>query len=508
MRPRFIAVLVFLATFLALLLLHWPLLRLPYFWDEAGYYIPAALDFCHSGRLIPQSTLPVGHTPLVMIYLGLVWRLCGYSAAVTRAAMTLVATAMIVALYRLGRRIASREAAVWSAALLGLSPLFYAQSTLVHLDLAVALFTTLAIYFLLENRLWLFALSASLAILSKETAVVLLPVAWLYAWRRQRGSREEETPPPLHARIALGTPLVVLAAWALYYHHETGYWTGNRDYLSYNLYSTLSPPRIFWSLLRRAYELFIGGFNWLLSASALVAIWWKRKRAQTDSADATEGLSWPPFIVLSARLAAIYLLLLSATGGAVLPRYLLPVIPLFYLAAVALVWRLPRFPARLICAATATCFVWAWFINPPYPYPFEDNLGYADFVRLHEEAARYLEAQPGQPRILTAWPATDELERPVLGYVRRPLRVVAVQGFAPKDLAKAPPESFDLVYFYSRKWEPPGNWVRRFPAWLRLQARYFDYRPQMATHDLAATYHLRLRAEFERRGQWAQIYSR
>ena len=508
MRPRFIAVLVFLATFLAFLVLHWPLLRLPYFWDEAGYYIPAALDFCHSGRLIPQSTLPVGHTPLVMIYLGLVWRLCGYSAAVTRAAMTLVATAMIAALYRLGRRIASREVAVWSAALLALSPLFYAQSTLVHLDLAVALFTTLAIYFLLEGRLWLFALSASLAILSKETGVVLLPVAWLYAWSRQRGSRQEEAPPPLHARIALGTPLVVLAAWALYYHHATGYWTGNRDYLSYNLYSTLSPMRIIWSLLRRAYELFIGGFNWLLSASALAAIWWKRKDAQTDSTDATEGLSWPPFIVLSARLVAIYLLLLSATGGAVLPRYLLPVIPLFYLAAVALVWRLPRFPARLICVAMATCFVWAWFINPPYPYPFEDNLGYADFVRLHEEAARYLEAQPGQPRILTAWPATDELERPVLGYVRRPLRVVAVHGFAPEDLAKAPPESFDLVYFYSRKWEPPGNWVRRFPAWLRLQARYFDYRPQMATYDLAATYHLRLRAEFKRRGQWAQIYSR
>ena len=31
--------------FAALILLHLPLLRLPYFWDEAGYYIPAAWDF-------------------------------------------------------------------------------------------------------------------------------------------------------------------------------------------------------------------------------------------------------------------------------------------------------------------------------------------------------------------------------------------------------------------------------------------------------------------------------
>src|ERR1019366_3977071 len=167
-------------------LLHGPLLRLPYFWDEAGYYIPAALDFYHFGLLVPRSTLPVGHTPLVMVYLGLAWRLWGYSPLVTRAGMTLIAAATVVTLYRLGRRVASREISAWSALLLGLSPLFFAQSTLAHLDLAAALFTTLAVLFLLGDQLWLFALAASLAILSKETALILLPVAWLYVWQKNR----------------------------------------------------------------------------------------------------------------------------------------------------------------------------------------------------------------------------------------------------------------------------------------------------------------------------------
>ena len=151
--------------------------------------------------------------------------------------------------------------------------------------------------------------------------------------------------------------------------------------------------------------------------------------------------------------------------------------------------------------------MWAWFINPPYPFPFEDNLAYADFILLHEQAAHYLEAQPGQPRILTAWPATNELTEPYLGYVRRPLRVVPVQGFAREEFADVPPESFDLLYLYFRKWEPPGNWVTRFPGWLRVQGRYFDYRPQVAAQDLVARYHLRLLAELERRGQWVRIYS-
>jgi hypothetical protein len=78
MRSRFIAVLMLVATFAALILLHLPLLRLPYFWDEAGYYIPAALDFYRSWALIPRTTLPEGHTPLVMVYLGLSWRFLGY----------------------------------------------------------------------------------------------------------------------------------------------------------------------------------------------------------------------------------------------------------------------------------------------------------------------------------------------------------------------------------------------------------------------------------------------
>ena len=136
MRFSFKIVLGFSATFAALVLSHLPLLRLPYFWDEAGYYVPAALDFYRSCLLIPKTTLPEGHPPLVMIYLGLAWRLFGYSAWTARAAMTLIATATVASLYVLARRIANREIAAWSALLLTLSPLFFAQSTLVHLDLA------------------------------------------------------------------------------------------------------------------------------------------------------------------------------------------------------------------------------------------------------------------------------------------------------------------------------------------------------------------------------------
>ena len=198
----------------------------------------------------------------------------------------------------------------------------------------------------------------------------------------------------------------------------------------------------------------------------------------------------------------------SLVGGAVLRRYLLPVFPVFYLSAVTLVWKLPRKIAQGICALAAVYFVAAWFINPPYPFAFEDNLAYADFVRLHQQAARYLEEHNAGSRILTAWPATGELTVPFLGYVSKPLRAVPVDGFTPDDFSAVRQDAFDLLYLYSRKWEPASNWLARSPILERLQERYFNYAPEMRDEVLVARYRLKLVQQYERRGQWVRIYSK
>jgi hypothetical protein len=523
MRCRLGTFCALVGVFFGLVCLHYPLLHLPYFWDEAGYYIPAALDFYRSWLLVPQSTLPTGHTPLVMVYLALAWRVFGFSPVTTRVAMILVAAGTVVALYALARRAASREAAIWSALLLALSPMFFAQSSLVYLDLPVALFTTLAVLALLEGRMLTFAVTASLAVLTKETAVVLLPLAWVFVWRRARAG---QALPLKKTWLALTVPLVPLAAWALYHHQVSGFWTGNAEYLQYNLYSTLSPGRIFWSLLRRLYEVFFGGFNWLLVVGAALGIWRGGNRHRDTEAQRTARELVPErnaepqeraaekarlfrdFLFLAGGMGAAYVLMLSVVGGAILPRYLLPIFPALFLALVALVHRLPKVLARSLCAATLACFVGAWFINPSYPFPYEDNLAYRDFIRLHQQAAQFLEARPPGERILTAWPATDELARPFLGYVDRPLRVVPVQGFTAQDFADVPGDSFDILYLYSRKWEPSSNWAAQFPYLERVQEHYFDYAPQIGTDGLAARYGLRPLARFEQRGQWVKIYKK
>src|SRR5881397_2342958 len=98
---RFHPALVFALLFVGLFALHLPLLRLPYFWDEAGYYVPAARDLLLTGTLIPQSTLSNAHPPLVMAYLALWWKIFGFRIAVARAGMLLVSALALTGVFRL-----------------------------------------------------------------------------------------------------------------------------------------------------------------------------------------------------------------------------------------------------------------------------------------------------------------------------------------------------------------------------------------------------------------------
>src|SRR6266498_2458915 len=129
--------LLFSLFFAGLMLLHAPLLRLPYFWDEAGYYIPAARDLL-AGSLIPHSTPSNAHPPLVMMWLALAWKIFGQAPLVTRCAMLLVAAFSLTGFFRLAKAVANNTVAVASTFLVGIYPVFFAQSSLAQVDLPAA----------------------------------------------------------------------------------------------------------------------------------------------------------------------------------------------------------------------------------------------------------------------------------------------------------------------------------------------------------------------------------
>jgi hypothetical protein len=498
--------LLFAAIFVLIMLLHAPLLRLPYFWDEAGYYVPAARDLYLTGALIPHSTPSNAHPPLVMAWLALAWRVAGYSPLVTRTAMLLVAAFSLLGLFRLARFAANLPVAWATTTLVALYPVFFTQSSLAHLDMAAAGFTLWGLLAYLEDRPWKHALWFSLAALAKETAI-LAPLA-LFAWglfARWLPARWNELAPPSERRshsFILVAPLLPLTCWYGYHYAKTGFLFGNPEFLRYNVTATLDPLRIPLALGLRLWQV-VGYFGlYLLTISGLLAM---RRPPLTANGDARPRIPiWMQMAFLA--LLAAYLAFMSVVGGAVLARYMLPVIPLVMLVMVSTIWRRVRY-WRLVVGLVAIAFVAALFTNPPYGFSIEDNLAYRDYIVMHAEAGRFLILRYPRARVLTVWPASDELSRSWLGYVSPPFPVVRIEDFTPAQIAFAvsATNQFDVVLAFSTKYQPQHPLLENWAVWQRLKEKYFGYHRDLPPEEIARGIGGRVVFQKKSDGQWVAV---
>jgi hypothetical protein len=505
-----------------LMLLHAPLLRLPYFWDEAGYYVPAARDLFLSGTLIPQSTPSNAHPPLVMAWLALAWRVAGYSMLVTRIAMLALSAFSLLGLFRLSRIAANLPVAWATTALVAIYPVYFTQSSMAQVDLPAAGFTFWALAAYIEDRPWKQVLCFSLAALAKETAI-LAPLA-LFGWEllgylirsRSQEIRWKEILPPVGRRthwFYLLLPVVPLAGWYAYHYSKTGFLLGNPEFFRYNVAATLNPLRVPLALGMRLWQLF-GYFGlYLLTLAGVLAMLRppqiEKTEKETENRAARPRIPiWTQAAFLSVLLA--YLAFMSAVGGAVLARYMLPVVPLVILALVSTLWRRVRH-WKLIVGAVAIAFVTGLFSNPPYGFSLEDNLAYRDYIVMHAEASRFLAMRYSGERVLTAWPASDELTRPCLGYISanasQPFRVLRIEDFSvPQiDVAARARDQFDVALVFSTKYQPPHPLLENWDAWQRIKEKFFGYHRDLPPEEIAQRLGGTIAYRKERNGQWIAV---
>lgn len=509
MRPSLHPALVFAAIFVVVFLLHAPLLQLPYFWDEAGYYVPAARDLLIHGSLIPQTTVSNAHPPLVMGWLALWWKVAGYAPAVTRSAMLVVAAFSLLGVFLLARRVANEEVAVASTVCTGWYPIFFAQSSLAQVDLAAAGLTFWALRAYLEKRATAMAVWLSLAVLAKETAV--LAAIALAAWEavgfisRRIGVRDDddgsERP---NARLSFGLliPVLVLAGWYSFHYARTGYVFGNPEFFRYNVASTLNPLRFILALGLRVWQAFGYMHLWLLTLGMLLAM--LLPAAQDFGRERRR-------IVLSVQgvfllIVSIYIVAMALIGGAVLARYMLTAVPLVIILAVSTLYSRLRY-RRVAVTVVAVAFIAAWFWNPPYGFAPEDNLAYRDYVLLHENGERFLEARYPMAHVLTAWPASDELTRPWLGYVTRPVQVVRVEDFSLDQVLSAAEfrDHFDIALVFSTKYVSRNPLLDRWSRWTEWKRRFFGFHRDVPPAATARILNGKIVFSEERAGQWIAV---
>ena len=539
-----------------LIALHAPLLQLPYFWDEAGYYIPAARDLL-AGSLIPHSTPSNAHPPLVLAWLALCWKVFGQNQLVTRCAMLLLAAFSLLGFFRLARTVANSTVAACSTVLVAIYPVFFTQSSLAQVDLPSAglVFWGLESYFRgqrVSSIIWF-----SLASLAKETAILVplsLLIAELTGFSRstvrgallqghradlliRRGKvslpRAGEAVLPDRGRAALQgrvnvdeenlpasagasqsmaysvyrgvwllAPALPLALWYAYHYARTGFIFGNPEFFRYNVQETLHPLRIFLALLLRIWQTFGYLDLYVLTLACVAALIFapiKDAQGERQRIDLSVQFSF-------LAIAIVYLISLSVIGGAVLARYMLPVVPLVVLVCVSTIWRRLR-AWKAVIGVIALAFASALFVNPPYGFSPEDNLAYHDYIRLHQRAETFLRERYPHARVLTAWPASDELTRPYLGYVPRPIQVVKIEDFSAEQVLSAADARtrFDLALVFSTKYRPQHSLFDRFRLWQEWKSRYFGYHVDLTPEVVASVLGGNVVYVERRRGQWVGI---
>lgn len=518
---------VFACILVGIFLLHLPLLQLPYFWDEAGYYVPAARDLLLSGSLIPHTTISNAHPPLVMAWLALWWKCVGYAPMVTRSAMLVVAALSLLGVFRLAERVANLPVAIASTLCTAVYPVFFAQSSLAQVDLAAAGLIVWGLCAYVEERPMVVAIWFSLAALAKETAI-LAPMA-LACWEglqlvaakgRLRGLWEDVVSGAASSEISNGWskrilpllfPMLPLALWYGFHYSRTGYVFGNPEFFRYNVASTLNPLRFLLALVLRLWQAFGYMHLWLLTLGMLLAMLWPpvRDKGAGDS-DKDDGVERSrisiPVQMTFLVVVKVYVVVMALIGGAVLARYMLPAVPLVIIVGVSTLRRRLRYwPAAV--AVVAIAFVAAWFWNPPYGFSPEDNLAYRDYVVLHQEGERFLEARYPMAHVLTAWPASDELARPWLGYTTRPMQVVRIEDFSLDEVLSAAEfrSHFEVALVFSTKYEPVHPLLQRWQPWTDVKRRFFGYHRDLPPGAAARILGGRVVFSEDRKGQWVAV---
>jgi hypothetical protein len=412
---------------------------------------------------------------------------------VTREAVLMVAALGLLGVWRLAMRLVGVPAvAIWTVVLTGLYPIWFAQSSLAHADIFAAACTLWGLVYALPDRdrkPWAAALWFAAAALCKETAIAIpLTLALISGAEGFRASAAARF--RLWREAAwLASCVVPLAGWYAWHYAKTGFLFGNPEFLRYNAQATLAPLRILVAFGHRLLHL-TAHMNMFVPVLMTAAAMMLQPRLDAEGHERqaiSRSALWRICLLL-----LVNALLFSVLGGALLTRYLLPMYPLVLLVAVSTFCR--RVPYwQGLALFSAGVFVLGLFINPPYGFAPEDNLAYARVVRMELAGIGQLNKRYPGATVLSAWPVTDELTRPELGYVKQTWDVYRVEDFTEAQIERAAtePKKYSAALIFSTKYDPPPlfsiPWLRGGPMEERFFGLHHDLAPEAIAIQLGGT---------------------
>lgn len=167
-----------IAIIIALVVYKLPVLKLPYFWDEAWPYSVAVHTLYHNGlSLLPDAIPPElsrGH-PLLFHFLSAGWmNVFGTQTAAVHAFSLFVGALLILMVYQFCRAFFSARIGMVSCLLLATQGAFVAQSAFLLPEVLLSLWSMLCLYLFFKRQYVQYVLAGTAMLLTKESGAILV----------------------------------------------------------------------------------------------------------------------------------------------------------------------------------------------------------------------------------------------------------------------------------------------------------------------------------------------
>jgi hypothetical protein len=410
---------------LAVIALKWPVLEMPYYWDEAGAYFNPARWL--AGRslldLLPgrhPAEMFFGHPPLLYLLVACLFKLFGHTPPISHLVIAIFAAQGLFYTYRLGELLFGSGVGIGAALLLMAWPLYFAQSGMLLGDIPVTALVCGTVYYYLRRCSLGYLLFGAAAVLVKEHAALLLLMLLLF----DRFVTTEQSR-LFRGKLFQWLPLVILGVFFGVQKLATGAFLPNPFFNNNPLIHTSAASLAFKIAFANYWAFFAQG-RFLLTLVIAVTIWRKRE-------------TLPRVLVLFALIIFSYVAAYSFIYF--IPRYILIVTPFLCLMGSASLHYLV--PDRLHYAAGIAVLALVSMFFPDLKHRgndnFETSMQYLEVISVQQQAAAFLERSYPGALVSAPWPLSASLAEPAYGYLHHPLRMTGIDG--PWTLLLATPQA-------------------------------------------------------------------
>jgi hypothetical protein len=385
-----------------------PTRNLPYYWDGAmtinkatrvimeRNYTPLIVeytDFAHpplfnllhiTAIKVFGDTLLAAHLllfPLLPIYLGLTYII---------ARKTLNDTALAFA----------------ATILIATTPFVIAEYGQIYLDLLLGVLVLGAIVAQLHRRTSLAVMIFSFAVLTKLTALIILPMLIWLSWSQSK-ARAHRRKTWMYL-ISVG----LTGAWLLYHHSYTGWWLllpNRTTYQPENFSDLLN------SLQTVLYALLVDQFRWLITLVAAFGLMKGYRYLKKE------------YLTLTLLLGAVLTVVFYTLVGELNYRYLLVAYPLAIVLGIRVLKPFSFKSSYVLIGAfvIALLFYSTWHPSMPllseYLIKPHEDLRYQDIIELGKQTADYIATNYPNANIYGTYPESYQLPESFQGYTQKPV---------------------------------------------------------------------------------------